>query len=476
MGLIRPCNKATRPRRPPNLTRHQKHVDKNSNRDLFQTLPPELIINIHSSLDCRSLCRARQVSKQWKACIDHTPALWQGLLASDYGIQTQQPRPEIALLPLTILYKDIYSAAHTNYRALDTSKCSRPSTTEAFRPVTCFECDADKIVQADYGSGITVFETKQRRPPYTLPGHQQRVTALLLLDHTLISGSLDGTIHIWDLKERRLRAACAAPGPIHCLGVVSATSSADGEKEASQACPDLKVICSYGDSTVGLWDFFDSSATASNEPVGLTRSFRGHRKLVGAIAACGNTLATGSADTTARCWELDSGKELCVLTSHTREVISVVVYPEKSRCITMTIDSRCKIWDISTAGLRSMILLDAVATDRYLQGKHLPPFLPTQSASYASLLRITAENTNSWSIRDGMLKVLSHQDGILFDRQYFHRFGRELYDVTIFRSSFNKDNIKMFVGVVQMEGESKAMVCALPLYSLFLIAYVGAVF
>jgi F-box and WD-40 domain protein CDC4 len=78
------------------------------------------------------------------------------------------------------------------------------------------------------------------------------------------------------------------------------------------------------------------------------RTLAGHTNSVRAIAAHGNTLASGSYDGTVRVWRISTGEQRYVLTGHAQKVYSVALDPARNRCVSGSMDSNVKIWDLDT--------------------------------------------------------------------------------------------------------------------------------
>ena len=78
------------------------------------------------------------------------------------------------------------------------------------------------------------------------------------------------------------------------------------------------------------------------------RTLAGHTHSVRAIAAHGDTLVSGSYDYTVRVWKMSTGETTQRLTGHTQKVYSVVLDPERRRCISGSMDNLVKIWSLDT--------------------------------------------------------------------------------------------------------------------------------
>lgn len=131
----------------------------------------------------------------------------------------------------------------------------------------------------------------------TLTGHSDSVWATVISNdgQTLVSGSGDKTIKVWDLPTGKLRYTLKG----HTDTVRSLTLSADGKTLAS----------SSGDKTIKLWNLQTGK---------LIRTLRGHSSTVWsvAISSDGKTLVSGSDDDTIKVWNLHTGQLRRILFGH----------------------------------------------------------------------------------------------------------------------------------------------------------------
>ncbi|XP_025093802.1 sterol regulatory element-binding protein cleavage-activating protein-like isoform X2 [Pomacea canaliculata] len=70
------------------------------------------------------------------------------------------------------------------------------------RPITCLQCEGNRIVTASQDHTLKVYRLDGRDCLYTLYGHEDHVTALCLdkcPPYAAASGSADGTMRLWDL-------------------------------------------------------------------------------------------------------------------------------------------------------------------------------------------------------------------------------------------------------------------------------------
>ena len=169
-------------------------------------------------------------------------------------------------------------------------------------------------------------------------GHTQTVIAVTLSPdrHTMISGSLDGTIAFWDV----VRMQCVASMAAHSGRIVSLAISPDGTIAASGST----------DCTLKLWNVKTRSCLAT---------LTGHKRPIWALAFCpdGKTLASGSADHSIRFWNLSFRREVAVFRPFTTTNPGV---PEEIRRLTFSPDGNALA---AVTGGGELLLLRAAALD-----------------------------------------------------------------------------------------------------------------
>jgi WD40 repeat protein len=127
-------------------------------------------------------------------------------------------------------------------------------------------------------------------PIHTLTGHSDWVRALAISSdgETLVSGSFDKTIKLWQLSTGQLTHTCSE----HSKGVLCVAISPDGQ-----------------------------------------------------------TLASGSFDETIKLWRLDTGELIHTLTGHTGSVRSLAISPNSQLLISGSFDKTIKLWELETGRL-----------------------------------------------------------------------------------------------------------------------------
>ena len=138
---------------------------------------------------------------------------------------------------------------------------------------------------------------------------------------TVVSGSYDGTVRLWDVAT----TARQAPLDGHDGKVYSVAFSPDGRVVASGA----------DDGTVRLWD------VATHHQIGA--AITGHNGEIDSLAFSreGKTLVTGADDGTARLWDVATHDPIGTLTSHDGEIDSVAFSPDGTSSPPAPTTARC---------------------------------------------------------------------------------------------------------------------------------------
>ncbi|MBL7808054.1 MAG: caspase family protein [Saprospiraceae bacterium] len=114
---------------------------------------------------------------------------------------------------------------------------------------------------------------------------------------------------------------------------------------AAAFSPDGKtVLTGSADHTAKLWDLSGREL----------QTFHGHTSSIRSVAFSpdGKTVLTGSADSTAKLWDL-SGRELRTFVGHTGDIWSVAFSPDGKQVMTGSWDKTAKLWDLSGRALQT---------------------------------------------------------------------------------------------------------------------------
>lgn len=179
-------------------------------------------------------------------------------------------------------------------------------------------------------------------------GHRNRVQTVRFASdgRRVISGSLDGTLRLWDVnsgsclhlfdrdylkRDRGFGAPDVSAARGHVEGINSVAMSSDA----------TLVLSGSDDKTLRLWD------TGTGHTV---RVLQGHTQSVRTVALWGNgSLAlSGSADATLRLWDVRDGRCLRIVEGHNGGVECVSFSKDGHWALTGSTDQTVRMWDART--------------------------------------------------------------------------------------------------------------------------------
>ena len=155
-----------------------------------------------------------------------------------------------------------------------------------------------------------------------LTGHTQAVRALAAKGNTLVSGSYDMDVRVWDISTGRTR---------HIL-------RGHTQKVYSVVYDHVRKQCASGsmDSTVRLW----STETGECKSV-----LEGHTSLVGLLGLTHRNLVSAAADWTLRIWDPATGACRHALSAHQG---AITCFQHDEHKVISGSDGTLKMWDVQT--------------------------------------------------------------------------------------------------------------------------------
>ncbi|CEG64775.1 hypothetical protein RMATCC62417_01692 [Rhizopus microsporus] len=314
-------------------------------QDFISNLPLEISRRILSYLDAFSLSRASCVCKKWKNIIDHDDTSWMNLLLRDgYTLVDPITKTRQAYKAACSRYKVLYARHHTLKQNWKKGRAERKSFegVEKF-VVTCLQFDDEKIVYGADNAHVSIYDTETGKKRMTLNGHGGGVWALQYVGNTLVTGSTDRTVRVWDMETGKCTHIFTGhTSTIRCLLVTKPTDD----------CPAM-IVAGSRDSTLRVWRLPDPKDEAGHyygEGVNpyFVHTLMGHRDSVRAVASHEHMIVSGSYDNTVRVWDIRTGRLIHVLEGHLQRVYSVVIDPDRNRCMSGSMDCHVRIWDLNT--------------------------------------------------------------------------------------------------------------------------------
>ncbi len=186
----------------------------------------------------------------------------------------------------------------------------------------------------DAGGKITLWELPSGRWVRTLEAHTGAVSQILFgpTGTCLISGSLDGTLRIWDSRNGDLIGQAETPSPIHALALTG-----QGTQVASGSA----------DGVIRIWPSrCDLAPAASLAPV---REMHAHPLAVTSLASVGGDgkqLLSGGEDGTVRHWNWAQGKQIQQM-DHGARVTAVAASLDGLRFASAGLDNVARLWSSS---------------------------------------------------------------------------------------------------------------------------------
>lgn len=367
--------------RMPTIQRISAFASTALKRDFVGSLPHEVAIQILRKVDAKSLATAARVSRKWRKMIDSERSVWRTRLVQQglwygHGVEEEEekriksrweilewkarhprvtkagtPSDDEPMLPLSepmlqaaedrpTALKHVYRRRHVSNRNWLHRKPQHTSFAgHGISVVTCVQFDEEKIVSASDDHSINIYCTKTGQLKKRLDGHEGGVWALEYKGDTLVSGSTDRTVRVWDLESlQQTHVFFGHTSTVRCLQIVEPVfDEATGEYQP----PYPMVVTGSRDASLRVWKLpkkgepaymslsptpgTDMHAPPEQNPYHV-HHLEGHSEAVRALAVHGRICVSGSYDKTVRVWDIVKGTCIHVLYGHEHKGEFVSLY------------------------------------------------------------------------------------------------------------------------------------------------------
>ncbi|HEY9905014.1 MAG TPA: WD40 repeat domain-containing protein [Candidatus Sericytochromatia bacterium] len=203
--------------------------------------------------------------------------------------------------------------------------------------------DGQTLVSGSRDKTIKVWNLHTGKLSRNFAGHSDTVeTVAISADgHIIVSGSHDKTIKVWNLHARELiRTLVGHSDQVYCVAI-----SADGQ-----------IIVSGGsEETIKVWNLHTGELIRTiGEHLWWVNSADGHSHNVVktvAISPDGQTFVSGSDDATIKVWNLHTGKLIRTLAGHSYWVNTVAISADEHIIVSGSRDKTIKVWNLHTGEL-----------------------------------------------------------------------------------------------------------------------------
>ncbi len=197
-------------------------------------------------------------------------------------------------------------------------------------------------------------------------GHERPVTAICITsdNQTLVSGSDDGTVRVWD-RQGEQRAAYSHPQPVSTLCL-----SPDGKT----------IVASFDDGIMLIWNFPDAPNLISGNALATARDLsgtktweadpawlakeQGHSKITATcVSSTGKIIITGTEDGVVRIWDMNGRlkavchcalkKKILAVSTTPDDILKVSTSPDDT-VMAVTGDGMVLMWEQSTHFVRGV--------------------------------------------------------------------------------------------------------------------------
>lgn len=244
-----------------------------------------------------------------------------------------------------------------------------------------------------------------------LTGHNEIIMAIAMEGTMIITGSYDKTAKIWDALCGDLQCTLHCGSPVFAVGIeeeVAITGTVQGTTHVWDIHK-LKLPMNCKLTEGSIWPRLTQDKNLDSDILRFSLEY--HRAPVLALAKRGGTVATGAQNTNAYVWDIYRGQLSHILKGHSGSVEAVALHPNLQLMVTGSADATARLWNMSLGDLLQIFPLDT----------NVPQMCRTPTAGYFSYLRLLTQSLDSIvavAMKDKWIAVVSaHGKVRIWDRK-----------------------------------------------------------
>ncbi|KAJ3569400.1 hypothetical protein NP233_g5071 [Leucocoprinus birnbaumii] len=299
--------------------------------------------------------------------------------------------------------------------------------------VTCMLLSRNRIITASDDHTMNVYSPFTGELIHSLEGHEGGIWTIDTFQDTLVSGSTDCTVRIWNLESGRCTHVFGGhTSTVRCLSIVKPETVGIPSTTGKMRSPKRPLIVSGSrDHTLRVWklpkpnepEYFFGVADEPTDPKSNPYHclcLTGHGHAVRALDARARTAVSGSYDCTVRVWDVITGEQIRVLEGHSQKVYTVVLDENRKQVYSGSMDGTVRIWSLETGlclhtltGHTSIVGLLALSPS-YLVSAAADSTLRVWNPSTGELKHTLAAHTDAITcFEHDDFSVISGSDGVL---------------------------------------------------------------
>jgi len=193
-------------------------------------------------------------------------------------------------------------------------------------PVWCLAFQDNTLVSGSYDKTVKVWSIRTGACRSTLRGHDDWVSGIQISGNRVVSGSWDASMKVWDIAANNGRGRCLATlAGVHGNAIYGLQWDDIGNK----------IVTGTRNSLAQVWDVDTQT---------LEMSLLGHENRVYCVQMDEDVVLTGSADRSIRKWDRRTGAQTSSIVGHGSSVMTLQ-FDDAYKLVTGSYDNTLKTWD-----------------------------------------------------------------------------------------------------------------------------------